>query len=348
VPLFAHLEANGWNPHDGTFYWYPDLIHEEAWFSIERKAGTGSWANVTPWAAANSSSFANINTTLLPTRQTGTATGQDCWRMLAWSNLWASNYSSVSCASRPGTSFPVDGLLVQYVGYGTSEIVAQNLSAETVTVKLYDGLLGLGGSTTPLRTCYNRAQGTQCTYSYAGRGTGGWHSIEMIRPNGESWAWAVSVASDSQGQPPSLPTPDPTPTPIPKDPNGDTDGDTVPNSSDLDDDNDGCPDVKELQTASGSQGTGGLRDPHNPWDYFNPTHDHQNRVDDILLVVAQYHKDQYLPSPPNPPNTPNPDYTTNTDRTTIGPNPWNLGPPNGQQRVDDILESVRQYRHDCS
>ena len=115
-----------------------------------------------------------------------------------------------------------------------------------------------------------------------------------------------------------------------------------------DTDGDGCPDVKEQQTAPGSQTSGGLRDYLNPWDYFEPTHNGQNRINDILLVVHQYFIDQYLPSPPNPPNTPNPAYTTNTDRTTIGPNPWNLGPPNGQQRVDDILRVVQQYFHDCS
>lgn len=31
----------------------------------------------------------------------------------------------------------------------------------------------------------------------------------------------------------------------------------------------------------------------------------------------------------------------------MGPNPWNLGPPNGQQRVNDIRNVVKQYGHDC-
>jgi hypothetical protein len=31
-----------------------------------------------------------------------------------------------------------------------------------------------------------------------------------------------------------------------------------------------------------------------------------------------------------------------------GPNAWNLGAPNGQQRVDDILNIVHQYYNDCS
>ena len=96
-------------------------------------------------------------------------------------------------------------------------------------------------------------------------------------------------------------------------------------------------DAQELQTAVGRETSGGRRDPKNPWDYFNPTHDHQNRVDEILKVVHQFFKD-----------IGNPAYTTDTDRTLLGPNAWNLGPPNGLQRVDDILNQVKQYFHDCS
>ncbi len=44
----------------------------------------------------------------------------------------------------------------------------------------------------------------------------------------------------------------------------------------------------------------------------------------------------------------NPAYNPDTDRTALGPNAWNLGPPNGLQRVDDILAQVKQYFHDCS
>lgn len=101
-------------------------------------------------------------------------------------------------------------------------------------------------------------------------------------------------------------------------------------------DNDGCPNPRELATSIGVETSGGNRDPKNPWDYFNPSHDGQNRVDDILLVVNQYFIDDG-----------DVDYTIDTDRTLIGPNLWNLGAPNGLQRVDDILNSVRQYLHDC-
>jgi alpha-tubulin suppressor-like RCC1 family protein len=104
-----------------------------------------------------------------------------------------------------------------------------------------------------------------------------------------------------------------------------------------DSDRDGCPTLSELQTAVGSETTGGRRDPLNRWDYFNPTHDGKIRVDDILKVVHQFFKDSG-----------NPAYNLDTDRTYVGPNAWNLGPPNGQQRVDDILNVVQQFFHDCS
>ena len=45
----------------------------------------------------------------------------------------------------------------------------------------------------------------------------------------------------------------------------------------------------------------------------------------------------------------NPSYLEQTDRTAlVGANPWNFGPPNGQQRVDDILAAVKSYFHDCA
>jgi hypothetical protein len=89
----------------------------------------------------------------------------------------------------------------------------------------------------------------------------------------------------------------------------------------------------------GTPTQGGLRDPFNPYDYFNPTKDGLNRVDDILAVVGQYFIDDPVGMP---------DLTSQTDRTALtGGNAWNLGPPNGQQRVDDILAVIKQYFHDC-
>jgi hypothetical protein len=111
-------------------------------------------------------------------------------------------------------------------------------------------------------------------------------------------------------------------------------------------DGDGCPDIDEQQTAPGSEMLGGLRDDSNPNDYFNPTGDGANRIDDVLMVIGQYYEDEFLDPPTN--SVLNPYYTPSTDRTALGPNQWNLGPPNGEQRIDDILAIIYQYFHDCS
>ncbi len=124
----------------------------------------------------------------------------------------------------------------------------------------------------------------------------------------------------------------------------DSDGDGLDDTEELDyygtnpakadTDGDGCADNREMGPTAN---LGGLRDPVDQWDYFNPTHDGKNRIDDILLVVHQFFKDEGDPA-----------YNVDTDRTLVGPNAWNTGPPDGMQRVDDILNSVHQFFHDCS
>jgi len=115
--------------------------------------------------------------------------------------------------------------------------------------------------------------------------------------------------------------------------NYDTDGDT-------------CPDIKESQLKLGTELAGGRRNSKNPYDYFNPTGDGENRVDDILMVVDAYYIDDSDGNPGLPPYAPG--YNPTTDRTLLGPDPWDTGPANGLQRVDDILNIVKQYFHDCS
>jgi hypothetical protein len=135
----------------------------------------------------------------------------------------------------------------------------------------------------------------------------------------------------------------------PNDPDSDDDGledgleiiyGSDPNVADTD--GDGCNDGPE---AGPIEIDGGRRDPTNPWDYFNPTNDGENRVDDILAVVNAYFKDDSDGNPGLPPYAPG--YNPKYDRTYVGPLQWNLGPPNGTQRVDDILNIVHQYFHDC-
>ena len=79
-----------------------------------------------------------------------------------------------------------------------------------------------------------------------------------------------------------------------------------------DTDGDGCTDAREVQLASGSELSGGRREPKNPNDYFNPTGDGQNRVDDILAVVDAYFDDDDDTSPGMPPYEPG--YSPATDR----------------------------------
>ena len=124
----------------------------------------------------------------------------------------------------------------------------------------------------------------------------------------------------------------------------DEDGDGLNNCQEMeigtdptkrDTDGDICPDNKEVGLVPSQ---GGMRDPLNPYDYFDPTQNGQVRIGDILAVVNEYSLD-------DPPGQI--DYRSLTDRTVLGPDVWDLGPPNGQQRVDDVLASVKQYSHDC-
>ncbi len=106
-----------------------------------------------------------------------------------------------------------------------------------------------------------------------------------------------------------------------------------------DTDGDGCPDVRERQTAIGSELTGGRRDPNNPWDHFDPEKvntPHIQSAADIVIVVQHYGL-----------NAGDPGYSTAFDRTALGPNLWNLGPPDGLIRAADILAAVKQFGHNC-
>jgi hypothetical protein len=43
-----------------------------------------------------------------------------------------------------------------------------------------------------------------------------------------------------------------------------------------------------------------------------------------------------------------PGYSVDYDRTYLGPNSWNLGPPDEQIRISDVLLQLKQYQHDCA
>ena len=112
-----------------------------------------------------------------------------------------------------------------------------------------------------------------------------------------------------------------------------------------DQDKDGCPDTAEEQTDLGTEVLGGRRSPTNPYDYFDASHNGQVRINDVVLVLNAYYHDDNDANPGLPPYAPG--YMADRDRTYVGPNLWNLGPPNGLQRIDDVLHEVHQYFHDC-
>ncbi len=140
---------------------------------------------------------------------------------------------------------------------------------------------------------------------------------------------------------------------ITKAPKADPEGDGLPNDPDLDDDNDGCADLREFQTAVGSQTTGGRRDPHNFWDFYDvPTgagllRDRAVAGPDIFGVIGRFNtagNPMIDPLSPPPPAGYHPAY----DRgPLVGPDPWDLGPANGSVAGTDIFAVIAQFNHSC-
>ena len=153
-----------------------------------------------------------------------------------------------------------------------------------------------------------------------------------------------------------------------KDVAADTDGDTVPNDVDLDDDADGCLDVAELQIAPGSEVSGGRRHPHNFWDFYDVwTHPPGqpdvwvrdgavNLVGDILGVLMRFGPG---PKPPTgaqavaqalTPPVSGIGYHIDYDRgPVVGADRWDRAPPDGViNLMDDILGVVAQFGHSCA
>ena len=102
-----------------------------------------------------------------------------------------------------------------------------------------------------------------------------------------------------------------------------------------DTDGDGCTDQRE----NGPDETlGGLRNPKNPWDFYDVNGDSEITLfGDILGVILHFSLDG---SPP---------YDVQFDRgPTTGPNPWNMTAPDGVINLfTDILGVIQQFGHDC-
>jgi Tol biopolymer transport system component len=104
-----------------------------------------------------------------------------------------------------------------------------------------------------------------------------------------------------------------------------------------DSDGDGCSDAEELGP---DEDYGGRRDPQNPWDFFDtPTLDRTITIGDIVRIVGHFGG---TAGPP-----PTGGYDQAFDRTRLGPDDWDLGPPNGSITVEDIVFEVVQFGDNC-
>ncbi|MEX2158570.1 MAG: flexitail domain-containing putative surface protein [Dehalococcoidia bacterium] len=114
-----------------------------------------------------------------------------------------------------------------------------------------------------------------------------------------------------------------------------------------DTDADQCNDAYELFTTPGSEATGGLRDPLNPYDFYDTD---GNRVIDLFIDifnVANAFGDDADSDPPGEPDG----YDATLDRSAapMGMDVWDMGPPDGTiDLFTDIFGVAYQYGHDCS
>jgi hypothetical protein len=151
-----------------------------------------------------------------------------------------------------------------------------------------------------------------------------------------------------------------------KDASEDTDHDGNPNSTDPDDDNDGCTDAHE---GTGNALQGGQRNPHNLWDFFDvPTGQALQRdgavtAADLAAIVARFGATDFDLgdfdrgsdpfSAPNPAITPSgarANYHPAYDRggSIAGQQAWDLLPPNGSITASDLAAVAAQFGHTCA
>jgi hypothetical protein len=136
-----------------------------------------------------------------------------------------------------------------------------------------------------------------------------------------------------------------------KDADADTDGDTIPNRLDLDDDNDGCTDSQELGPDAQF---GGRRQPHIFWDFFDTPDgaNVRNKAVTLLDIFQVANRFGALGDPtinPLSPPPPAPAYHTAFDRSpaAAGDDAVNIGAPDGAIVIIDVLAVAAQFGHIC-
>jgi hypothetical protein len=113
----------------------------------------------------------------------------------------------------------------------------------------------------------------------------------------------------------------------------------------LDADLDGCADPQE---EGANEHAGGERNPKSFWDFFDtPARDRRVTVGDIAAVVGRFGSSGDANVDPMSASPAAPAYHTAFDRTLVGADPWDSGPPNGSVSVQDITLVAAQFGHTC-
>ncbi|MCH7811670.1 MAG: PQQ-dependent sugar dehydrogenase [Chloroflexi bacterium] len=113
-----------------------------------------------------------------------------------------------------------------------------------------------------------------------------------------------------------------------------------------DSDRDGCLDRQEL---GDDESLGGRRDPESFWDFFDPNLDGSVSILDFFELLQRFGAVgdaaiDPLSAPPPPPA-----YHPRFDRgPSVGPNVWNLGPPDGAIATGDFFGLLAQFGHTCA
>ena len=119
-----------------------------------------------------------------------------------------------------------------------------------------------------------------------------------------------------------------------------------PTAMPLDSDGDGCTDAQE----NGADPTrGGMRDPEDHWDFFDPTMDGSVSILDFFALLERFGSvgDPTIDPLSGPP--PAPAYHTRFDRGgQIGANGWNVAPPDGAIAITDFFALLAQFGHTCA
>jgi CSLREA domain-containing protein len=167
-----------------------------------------------------------------------------------------------------------------------------------------------------------------------------------IRPadgNADTTA-ACDIGAYEAGVSPFTPTPSPSGTPVSPT--------STPDPLVHDSDQDGCADGEE---AGKNEALGGLRNPKHFWDFYdvptgdNPIRDQSISALDFFALIGRFGATgdpatspfAFVPAPPA--------YHTAFDRgPTVGPNLWDLTPPDGSISGMDFFAMLAQFGHSCA